>query len=260
MNTNALIKLNIENKIATIIINRPDVLNALSVDVIYELISAFERLENDPDAGVIILTGEGTKAFIAGADIKYMQKLGKEGALEFGELGQKLTLKIENSSKPVIAAVNGFALGGGCEICLACHIRIASQNAIFGQPEVKIGLIPGWGGTQRLPRIVGKGLAINLIISAKSINAEESYRIGLVNEVVPLSELMKTTREYATTILQNSPQAISESLKCINNSIGISISEGLKNEVNSFANLFESKETEEGLTAFVEKRRPNFRK
>jgi enoyl-CoA hydratase len=259
MSSNALIKLNIEHKIATIIINRPEVLNALSVDVIHELISAFDRLEKDSDTGVIILTGEGTKAFIAGADIKYMQKLGKEGALEFGKLGQLLTLKIENSSKPVIAAVNGFALGGGCEISLACHIRIASQNAIFGQPEVKIGLIPGWGGTQRLPRIVGKGHANHLIISAKPINADESYRIGLVNEVVPLTDLMKTTHEYATTILQNSPQAITESLKCINSSIGISTNEGLKNELNSFANLFETKETEEGLSAFIEKRKPIFR-
>lgn len=259
MNQFKSIHIEVADYIATITINRPDALNALSVGVLNDLHEAFSILKNDQSTGAIIITGAGDKAFIAGADIKYMQTLGKEGALEFGKLGQTLTVKIENSSKPVIAAVNGYALGGGCELSLACHIRIASENAIFGQPEVKLGLIPGWGGTQRLPRIVGKGRATELIIGGHNIDVQEAYRIGLVNKVVPQQELLNSAKNFAGLILKNSPNAVAESLRCINISAEKTISEGLSNELDSFSDLFENNETREGLTAFVEKRPPKFR-
>jgi len=259
MNNYRFINVEVENYIAVVTVNRPDALNSLSVDVLNELHDAFSTLENDSNTGVIILTGAGDKAFIAGADIKYMQSLDKDGALVFGKLGQSLTVKIENLLKPVLVAVNGFALGGGCEICLACHIRISSENAVFGQPEVKLGLIPGWGGTQRLPRIVGKGNATELIIGGHTIGAQEAYRIGLVNKVVPHNQLITNTKELAEQILKNGPDAIAESLRCINNIYGSTIAKGLQNEVESFSSLFDNKEANEGLTAFVEKRNPNFR-
>lgn len=259
MNRYRSITVEVEDYIATITINRPEALNALSVDVLNELHGVFETFEEEQNTGVIILTGAGDKAFIAGADIKYMQKLGREGALEFGKLGQSLTLKIENSSKPVIAAVNGFALGGGCELSLSCHLRLASENAVFGQPEVKLGLIPGWGGTQRLPRIVGKGQATELIIGAHTIDASEALRIGLVNKVFPRNELLSGANQIAHQILKNGPNAVAESLQCINKSAGTSIIEGLNHEVESFSRLFETAEAKEGLAAFVEKRPPKFR-
>ena len=259
MNRFQSILVEVADYIAIITINRPDAFNALSVDILNELHEAFSMLKDDQSTGVIIITGAGEKAFIAGADIKYMQKLDKEGALEFGKLGQTLTVTIESSSKPVIAAVNGYALGGGCELSLACHVRIASEDAIFGQPEVKLGLIPGWGGTQRLPRIVGKGLATELIIGGHNIDVQEAFRIGLVNKVVPQHDLLTMAKDFAGLILKNSPNAVAESLRCINDSVEKTLREGLSNELDSFSNLFENNETREGLTAFVEKRPPKFR-
>ena len=196
MNSYQFLKIDRKNYISILTIDRADALNALSVDVLRELIDALSFLTSDPETGVIILTGAGEKAFIAGADIKYMEQLDERGALDFGKMGQSLTLIIESSPKPVIAAVNGFALGGGCELSLACHIRFASDNAVFGQPEVKLGLIPGWGGTQRLPRIVGKGIATDLIISGRNIDAQEAHRIGLVNKVVAQDNLISTSTTY----------------------------------------------------------------
>ena len=259
MNDYQYIKVEVESYIALVTVNRPDALNSLSVHVLRELHSAFTALESDSDTGVIILTGAGDRAFIAGADIKYMQGLDREGALAFGKLGQTLTLKIENSAKPVLVAVNGFALGGGCEISLACHIRIASENAVFGQPEVKLGLIPGWGGTQRLPRIIGRGNATELIVGGHTIGAEEAFRVGLVNKVVPHSQLIAETEELAEKILKNGPNAVAESLRCINSVYGNTIERGLQNEVESFSGLFDNEEANEGLEAFVEKRKPKFR-
>lgn len=259
MNNYRYIKVEVENYIALVTVNRPDALNSLSVDVLRELNGAFTALQDNSDTGVIILTGAGDRAFIAGADIKYMQGLDREGALAFGKLGQTLTLKIENSAKPVLVAVNGFALGGGCEISLACHIRIASENAVFGQPEVKLGLIPGWGGTQRLPRIIGRGNATELIIGGHTIGAEEAFRVGLVNKVVPQNQLIEYTKELADKILKNGPNAVAESLRCINNVYGNTIEKGLQNEVESFSGLFDNQEANEGLEAFVEKRKPKFR-
>ena len=245
--------------IGIITINRPDAMNAMNSDVVSELSITVSDMIADKEIGVIIITGSREKAFVAGADIKAMQQMNAEDALEFGKTGQEMTLVIENSPKPVIAAVNGFALGGGCEISLACHIRVASENAIFGQPEVLLGLIPGWGGTQRLPKIVGTGIANELIITGNQISAQEAHRIGLVNHVVTQTELMDTCKEIGKKILNNGPNAIAKSLNCIYESFDKSIEDGLEFEVKEFANLFSREETKEGLSAFVEKRKANFR-
>ena len=249
----------IENQIGILTIDRLKALNTMNPDVLREMDQSVKNFIADENVGVIILTGAGEKAFIAGADIKVMQQLDRKGALDFGKLGQEITMTIEDSPKPVIAAVNGYALGGGCEISLACHIRFASENAKFGQPEVKLGLIPGWGGTQRLPRIVGKGIATELIIGGHMIDAQEAYRIGLVNKVFPLEDLLKETIKFAQAILGNGPNCVAESLHCINESAGHSLIDGLDMEVEAFSQLFETEETTEGLTAFVEKRKAEFR-
>ncbi len=248
-----------ENSIAVITIDRPDVLNAVNAAVVAELDQAVKDAVSDNTVGVIIITGSGEKAFVAGADIKAMSQMNSADALEFGKAGQAMTLTIENSPKPVIAAVNGFALGGGCEIALACHIRIASENAVFSQPEVKIGLIPGWGGTQRLPRIVGKGKANEMILTGEMVSADEAYRIGLANAVVPQKDLLETCTNMAKSILKNGPNGIAQSLASINAGSGMPIKEGLEMEVKNFSGLFETEEAKEGLSAFVEKRPPKFR-
>ena len=253
-----VIKKIVKDKIALLTINREKALNAMNPKILKELKDIFKNCIEDEDINVIILTGSGKKAFIAGADIKIMEKLDSKSAYDFGLIGQELTYIIENSTKPIIALVNGFALGGGCEISLACHIRLASDNAMFGQPEVKLGLIPGWGGTQRLPRIVGKGIATELIITGKIIDSNEAYRIGLVNKILKKNNLIEESFEFAKLILQNGPKAISKSLSCINNSSNSSLNDGLENELETFSKLFGSKETNEGLKAFVEKRLPKF--
>ncbi|MFL3009125.1 MAG: enoyl-CoA hydratase/isomerase family protein [Candidatus Neomarinimicrobiota bacterium] len=253
-----VIKKKVKDKIALLTINREEALNAMNPKILKELKDILKNCIENEDINVIILTGSGKKAFIAGADIKIMEKLDSKSAYDFGLLGQELTYIIENSTKPIIALVNGFALGGGCEISLACHIRLASDNAMFGQPEVKLGLIPGWGGTQRLPRIVGKGLATELIITGKIIDSNEAYRIGLVNKILKKNNLIEESFEFAKLILQNGPKAISKSLSCINNSSNSSLNDGLENELETFSKLFGSKETNEGLKAFVEKRLPKF--
>ena len=247
------------DQIGFLTIDREDALNAMNPDVLKELDQSVKGYISDENVGVIIITGAGDKAFIAGADIKLMQNLDTKGGLEFGRLGQEVTMTIEDSPKPVFAAINGYALGGGCEIAMACHIRYASENAKFGQPEVKLGLIPGWGGTQRLPRIVGKGNATELIIGGHMINAEEAFRIGLVNKVFPLERLIDETVDFAKIVLRNGPDCLAESLRCINDSAGHSLIDGLNIEVESFSELFGTDETKEGLDAFVEKRSPRFR-
>ena len=253
-----VIKKIVKDKIALLTINREKALNAMNPKILKDLKDIFKNCIEDEDINVIILTGSGKKAFIAGADIKIMEKLDSKSAYDFGLLGQELTYIIENSTKPIIALVNGFALGGGCEISLACHIRLASDNAMFGQPEVKLGLIPGWGGTQRLPRIVGKGIATELIITGKIIDSNEAYRIGLVNKILKNNNLIEESFEFAKSILQNGPKAISKSLSCINESSNSSLNDGLENELETFSKLFGSQETNEGLKAFVEKRLPKF--
>ena len=249
----------ISNHIAKLTINRPEVLNAMNSDVVAHLDAAVQSCIDNDQVGVIILTGAGEKAFVAGADIKKMQSMGPEEALEFGKAGQQMTLTIENSPKPVIAAVNGFALGGGCEISLACHIRVASETATFGQPEVLLGILPGWGGTQRLPRLVGSGLANEIITTGRMVSALEAKSMGLVNHVVPPDELMNKCMEISNQILKNGPNAIAQSLNCIQKRMGMSMEDGLQIEVENFSKLFATKEAKEGLSAFVEKRKPNFR-
>ena len=247
------------DQICILMIDRQDALNAMNPDILRELDQAIKTCISDQNIGVIILTGAGDKAFIAGADIKVMQDLDVKGAVNFAKLGQEVTMTIEDSPKPIIAAVNGFALGGGCEIAIACHLRFASDNAFFAQPEVKLGLIPGWGGTQRLPRIIGKGNATELIIGGHMVSAQEAFRIGLVNRVFEQEKLMEETKKFANIILGNGPDSIAESLRCINESAGHSLIDGLNLEVEAFSKRFGTDETNEGLDAFVEKREANFR-
>jgi len=253
-----VIKISKNKQIGILTINRPDSLNAMNREVLLEFINGLKKIQSKKDIRVIIITGSGEKAFIAGADIKLMQKMNREEAFEFANLGQELANLIEKSAKPVIAAVNGYALGGGCEIALSCHLRISSDNAIFAQPEVKIGLLPGWGGTQRLPRIIGRGLANEIILTGRNVAAKEALDIGLVNKVVPQEELMNTCFDIANAILKNSPNAIAESMKLIRLAAGTNLEKGLSKEAKSFSKLFETEETAEGLTAFVEKRPPKF--
>ena len=248
----------IEGNAGVITLNRPKALNALCDGLLKDIIHAARAFDNDDNVGAIVLTGS-EKAFAAGADIKEMSQMTPKEAYSFGHLGKNLADTIEHSPKPVIAAVNGFALGGGCEISLACHLRFASENAKFAQPEVKLGIIPGWGGTQRLPRIVGKGIATELIIGGHMIDAQEAHRIGLVNRVFSSDELLGETNAFAQLIIKNGPKAVAESLRCINESSERQLSDGLSHELNSFAQLFSTDETKEGLTAFVEKRPAEFR-
>ncbi len=254
------ININVDKYIATITINRPEVLNAMNKAVVAELEEAMEECIQNDDVGVIVITGAGEKSFVAGADIKSMQKMSSREALEFSREGQEMTMVIENSPKPVIAAINGFALGGGCEIALACDMRIASENAKFSQPEVALGIIPGWGGTQRLPRLIGKGRAIEMIASGEMMDANEALRIGLINHVVPQLELMEKVQSLVKAILRNGPAAVGAALKCIHKGFDEPLENGLDIELNAFSELFETDEQREGTTAFVEKREPNFRK
>jgi len=246
----------IEEKIATVTINRPESLNALNSKTILELSSIFEELSNNSEVRVIILTGSGEKPFVAGADIKEFADFGTSDAEHLARNGQEILFnKIENLSKPVIAAVNGFALGGGLELAMSCHIRYASENAKLGLPEVTLGLIPGYGGTQRLPKLVGKGWANELIFSAKMIPAEKAKEIGLVNEVYSLEELLPKTKELAKIIARNSPMGISKAIKAVNLS---DTDSGFETEMKSFGELFEMEDKKEGVAAFLEKRKPVF--
>ena len=252
------IKTKVEKLIGYLIIDRSESLNAMNNQVLDELTIKVNELISDSDVRVIIISGAGDKAFIAGADIKLMQSMNKQKALNFAKKGHLLTSLIENSNKPIIAAVNGYAFGGGSELALSCHIRIASEDAIFAQPEVKIGLLPGWGGTQRLPRIVGKGIANEIILTGMNISAGRAYEIGLVNKVVKKDDLISNCNEIAQAIIRNSPNAINESIKLINMSSNKDLKSGLEIEAKTFSDLFETDETSEGLTAFVQKRPPKY--
>lgn len=245
-----------QDKIATITINRPESLNALNSKTIQELSEEFEKLNADPEVRVIILTGSGEKSFVAGADIKEFADFGTADAENLARKGQEILFNtIENLSKPVIAAVNGFALGGGLELAMSCHIRYASDNAKLGLPEVTLGLIPGYGGTQRLPKLVGKGWANELIFSAKMIGTEKAKEIGLVNEVYSLEDLLPKSNELAKIIARNSPMGISKAIEAVNQSDKDS---GFETEIKSFGELFEMKDKKEGVAAFLEKRKPLF--
>ena len=248
----------LENEICTLTINRPDQYNALNRDVLNELDSKLDSIMEENDCRVIILTGKGDKAFIAGADIQEMQKMNENQAQEFSKIGQELTLKIEKYKIPIIAAVNGFALGGGCEFAMACHIRYASENAVFGQPEVSLGLIAGWGGTQRLPRLVGKGKAMEILLSGQTIKADKAYSMGLVNKVVPMYELIPSVEKLAHSIVKNAPIALTATINAVNKGANTYLHKGLTTEQEEFSKLFETADNKEGLSAFVEKRSPKF--
>ena len=245
-----------ENFITTIQINKPESLNALNKQIIEELSDAFSNQEKNENCRVIILTGEGQKSFVAGADIKEFSDFGSSNAENLARTGQdKLFNKIENLKKPVIAAVNGFALGGGLELAMSCHIRYASDNAKLGLPEVTLGLIPGYGGTQRLPKLVGKGRANEMIFSAKMITADKAKEIGLVNEVFSSETLLEECKNLAKIIARNSPLAIEKAIKSVNLS---DTSDGFETEIKSFGELFDLDDKKEGVAAFLEKRKPNF--
>ncbi len=245
-----------ENYITTITINRPQALNALNASTISELSNVLDELRNDGACRVILLTGSGEKSFVAGADIKEFSDFGAKQAENLARNGQEsLFNKVENMNKPVIAAVNGFALGGGLELAMACHIRYASDNAKLGLPEVTLGLIPGYGGTQRLPKLVGKGWANELIFTAKMIPAEKAKEIGLVNEVFPQEMLLEKCRELAAIIAKNSPMGIAKAIEAVNM---CDSGKGFEKEIQSFGELFEMDDKKEGVAAFLEKRKPVF--
>ncbi|MGB9779881.1 short-chain-enoyl-CoA hydratase [Caldanaerobacter sp.] len=247
-----------EEGIATITISRPKALNALNTETLKELEKALKTLEEDEDAKVIVITGAGEKAFVAGADISEMKDMDSLKAKEFAEFGQRVFRKIELMKKPVIAAINGYALGGGCELALACDIRIASRNAKFGQPEVGLGIIPGFGGTQRLPRIVGVSKAKELIYTGDMIDAEEALRIGLISKVVEQDKLLEEAYGIAKKIMSKGLVAISLAKEAINKGLEVDIDSGMKYEANAFALCFSTKDQKEGMTAFLEKRNPKF--
>ncbi|MDP3780671.1 MAG: enoyl-CoA hydratase-related protein [Nitrosopumilaceae archaeon] len=239
--------------ICIIKINRPEKLNAMNSDVAKELITIFEKTGTDDSVKVIILTGEGDRAFSAGADIEYMSKISPDESVEYAKLGQLLTATVENVRQPTIAAVNGFALGGGCELAMSCDIRIASDTAKLGQPEVTIGIPPGWGGTQRLLRIVGIAKAKELVYTGKMIKAEEAKEIGLVNHVVPLASLMDEAMKMAKTIAENSAMGVQMSKTAINKGRNADLDTGLGVELLAWRNCFTHPDREQRMTAFVNK-------
>lgn len=245
--------------IATITINRPDKLNALNDAVIAELGDAIARVESDDAIRGVLLTGAGAKAFVAGADIAELAEQGPFDGKARALAGQAVFRRFERSRKPVVAAINGFALGGGCELAMACHIRIAGENAKFGQPEVKLGICPGYGGTVRLPRLVGRGRALELLLTGGMIDAEEAYRIGLVNRVVPADRLIAECTALLRTILANGPLAVALCLEAVNTTLEIPLDDGLLLEANYFGLLASSADMKEGMQAFLEKRRAAFR-
>ncbi|WP_395045497.1 enoyl-CoA hydratase/isomerase family protein [Flavobacterium sp.] len=247
-----------ENGIGQITINRPSKLNALNVATIRELHDAFQSLDENNETRVIIIIGEGEKAFVAGADISEFANYSIEEGAQLSQQGQELLFDfVENLKTPVIAAINGFALGGGLELAMSCHFRVASDNAKMGLPEVSLGVIPGYGGTQRLPQLVGKGRAMELIMTAGMIDAETAKNYGLVNHVVLQAELLEFTKSIATKIMRNSPAAIGKAIKAINDNYKDGV-DGYKTEIKNFGKCFGTEDFKEGTTAFIEKRKAIF--
>ncbi|MGH9566766.1 MAG: enoyl-CoA hydratase-related protein [Candidatus Angelobacter sp.] len=253
------LKLEKKNKIAYVTIDRPKVLNALNMATMGELQEVFTDLAADQDIRVVILTGGGEKAFVAGADINELAKNNPVEAKAYTHRGQAVLDLIENLGKPVIACINGFALGGGCEIAMACTMRLASENAKLGQPEVKLGIIPGYGGTQRLPRLVGTGLAMQLLLTGEMIPAQEAHRIGLINEVVAQDRLIARAEAIAQKIIANAPRAIQYCMEAVNQGLNMTLQEGLFLEATLFSVCCATQDKKEGTTAFLEKRPANFR-
>lgn len=252
------LKFDKKDSIATVTINRPEKLNALNTAVMTDLRQAFTQIKDDPEIRVAILTGAGEKAFVAGADIAELNKNNPVEAKEYTHRGQAVLDLIENLGKPVICAINGFALGGGCELALACSFRIASDNSKIGQPEVKLGIIAGYGGSQRLPRLVGKGLALQILLTGEMIPAQEAHRIGLVNEVVAPAELLPRAEAIAKKIIANAPLAVQYTLEAVNKGLEMPLAEGLFLEATLFAVACATEDKKEGTSAFLEKRAAKF--
>jgi enoyl-CoA hydratase len=248
----------VNDRIATLTVNRPDKMNALNAATIGELEQAIVEVSSRDDIGGLIVTGAG-KAFIAGADISELASQTPIGAKSRAQRGQRIFGMFEESRKPVIAAVNGFALGGGCELAMACHFRLASEHAKFGQPEVKLGICPGYGGTQRLPRLVGKGRAMQLLMTGEMIDAQEAWRIGLVNKVLPAGELLAAAEGLLRQILANGPLAVGMCVEAVAFGYDAPLDEALNLEANHFAILAGTEDMREGTAAFLEKRAANFR-
>ena len=248
----------VEDGIATITINRPKALNALNQATVSELKDVVEKVAVDKAIKVVIITGAGAKSFVAGADIKEMASKNAAEGREWGQFGQNVFTEIENLPQPVIAAINGFALGGGCELACACDFRYAAENAKFGQPEVGLGITPGFGGTQRLPRVVGRGYGKEMIFRANMIDAQEAHRIGLVNKVVPQEELMDTCKKVAKEIMGNAPIAVQLAKTAINRGINCDVVTGIAYEDEVFALCFSTADQKEGMDAFVNKRAKHF--
>ncbi len=247
-----------EENIALITINRPKVLNALNADLLKELEAVMDEVEKDQEVRVVIITGAGDKAFVAGADIAYMSKLNPLEAKSFAQLGQRVFSRVENMPKPIIAAVNGYALGGGNELAMACDIRIASEKAKFGQPEVTLGLIAGFGGTQRLSRLVNPGLAKEILFTADQYDAEAAQKIGLVNHVVPAEELLNFCKGMARRIAARGPVAVSLSKEAVNQGLEMDLDKAIALEADLFGLVFTTEDRKEGIAAFLEKRKPAF--
>lgn len=253
------LRIEYENNITTVTINRPKALNALNQQTLIELQSAFSSFADNDEVQVIIITGNGDKAFVAGADIAAMQPLSALEARQFAKFGHQVMQRIESCPKPVIAAVNGFALGGGCELALVCDIRIAAENARFGQPEVNLGIIPGFGGTQRLARLIGKGRALELIMTGDMIDANEALRIGLVNRVVAANQLLKTAKKMATTIISKGPYSVKLAKQAVHNGLELDLDRANQYENELFGLCFTTIDQKEGMQAFLEKRPAQFK-
>ena len=256
--TNQTLLVDVKDGVAFVTVNRPDKLNALNDQVVADLRQAVLTLKADATVKGVILTGAGPKAFVAGADIGELAKQGVLDGRERALNGQAVLTAIETIGKPVLAAVNGFALGGGCELAMACHIRIASETARFGQPEVKLGITPGYGGTQRLPRIVGKGRALHLLLTGETIDAQEALRIGLVTKVVPQDQLMAEAEKLMRQILANGPVAVALTIEAVHQGLEMTLAEGLQLEANAFGLVASTRDVKEGLNAFLEKRTAHF--
>jgi enoyl-CoA hydratase len=244
--------------ILTIIIDRPDKLNALSGRTLEEIEVALADALGNREVGGLVITGAGPRSFVAGADIAELARMSPLGALEVSRLGQRVFRKLELARKPVVAAVNGFALGGGCELALACHLRVASRNARFGLPETRLGIIPGYGGTVRLPRLVGKGRALELILTGEPIDAERAYQIGLVNRLTEPDSLLEEARSLLRAILGNGPTALSFAIESVTRGQEMGLDQALELEANLFGLLAATDDMREGMTAFLEKRKPDF--
>jgi len=248
-----------KNSIAYVTIDRPKVLNALNMATMEELRAAFHDIKNDDGIRVVILTGSGEKAFVAGADIGELAVQDAVMGKKYAHRGQSVLNLIENLGKPVIACINGFALGGGCELALACTMRLASDNAKLGQPEVKLGILPGYGGTQRLARLVGKGIAMQHILAGEMISAQEAHRVGLVNEVTAIADLIPRAEAIAAKIIANAPLAVQYAMEAVNKGMEMTLAEGLFLEASLFGVCCATEDKKEGTTAFLEKRAANFK-